>query len=91
MIVNIFFEKVGIFLKEFSKRLIVLRKERGVTQHQLCAATGISVNGYGKIERGESDPTLSSVEALADFFDVSIDFLVGRSNVESPQTQSPAN
>lgn len=46
----------------------------------LLAALGITDRGYRKYEAGDSEPTLSVIIALADYFDVSLDYLCGRSD-----------
>ena len=43
-------------------------------------AIGITVRNYQRYEKGEQYPTLPVVERLADYFNVSIDYLTGRSN-----------
>lgn len=50
----------------FGARLRKLRTERGLSQATLAERIGISANHLGIIERGESSPTLETVEAIAD-------------------------
>lgn len=64
----------------FVDRLKALRKSNSVTQVILAKALGITDRGYRKYESGENEPTLSVLVALADYFDVSLDYLVGRSD-----------
>ena len=64
----------------FSDRLRQLRKVREVTQAQLAAAIGITDRACRRYEAGENEPTLSVIQGIADFFDVSVDFLMGRDN-----------
>ena len=54
-----------------------LRKERGLTQEQLAEVMGVSIPAISKWETGQSAPELNAVVALADFFCVSVDCLVG--------------
>ena len=63
---------------KFSERLKTLRKEQNVTQEALIKAVGLSVTQYQRYEAETSNPTLPQLEKLADFFGVSIDYLVGR-------------
>ena len=42
---------------------------------ELC---GLSSDAVRRYERGESEPSMSSLKALADFFEVSVDNLIGR-------------
>ena len=65
---------------EFSERLINLRLQKQVSQKDIAEFINASVRQYQRYEKGEQQPTLPIVERLADFFNVSIDFLVGRSN-----------
>ena len=62
----------------FSERLRELRKARNLTQRQVFEAVGMSERGYQNYELAEKEPKLASLIKLADFFDVSIDYLAGR-------------
>lgn len=64
----------------FSERLIELRKARNLTQKQVYEGIGMSMLGYQRYEYGEREPSYQKLIALADYFDVSLDFLCGRSD-----------
>lgn len=64
----------------FSERLISLRKSRNLTQKQVYEAVGMSMLGYQRYEYGQREPAYKNLIALADYFDVSLDYLVGRSD-----------
>lgn len=64
----------------FADRLKQLRRVRGVTQAQLAAAIGITDRACRRYEADENEPTLSVLQNIADFFDVSVDYLMGRDN-----------
>lgn len=64
-------------LKDGLKRA---RKEARVTQAQAAQAAGVSLSMYQFYEYGRNEPTASVLISLADFFDVSLDYLVGRSD-----------
>ncbi len=64
----------------FYQRLRVIRKENNLTQKQTAEAIGTSEQNYQRYERGSQQPTLPTLIALADLFDVSLDYLVGRSD-----------
>ena len=64
----------------FSERLIELRKSRGLTQKQVYESVSMSMLGYQRYEYGEREPSFQKLIALADYFDVSLDYLVGRSD-----------
>lgn len=64
----------------FPERLANLRKTNSVTQKYLAEKTGISEIGIRSYESRRRQPTSDKLIALADFFNVSIDYLVGRSD-----------
>lgn len=64
----------------FHERLKNLRITRNLTQKDIYTAVGLSMLGYQRYEYGERTPPLPTLIALADFFDVSLDYLVGRSD-----------
>jgi len=67
-------------MTNFSKRLIELRKLNGYSQLTISESTKISIRYYQDLEYSKKEPTLSKLIALADFFNVSLDYLVGRSD-----------
>ena len=64
----------------FPERIIQLKQERKLLQKDIAAAAGLSLRGYQYYEKGQKEPTLSVLLRLADYFDVSMDYLVGRSD-----------
>ena len=56
------------------------RKQNKITQVQAAKAAGITESMYQFYEYGKNEPTANVLIALADFFDCSIDYLVGRSD-----------
>lgn len=69
--------KRGQILKE-------LRKEKGLNQIQLAKFIGVSVQAYQKYEYGTAEPTFDSVCKLADFYNVTADYLLGREPAPNP-------
>jgi len=63
-----------------------LRKERRLTQEQLAAAVGVSIAAVSKWECESSYPDITILPAIASFFDVSVDTLLGH-QVQSSQAQ----
>ena len=57
-----------------------LRTSRNLLQQTLADELGLSLRGYQRYERGEREPSASTLVALADYFNVSLDYLVGRSD-----------
>lgn len=61
-------------------RLVELKESRNLLQKDIAQSVGLSLRSYQRYEYGEREPTSSILIALADYFDVSLDYLVGRSN-----------
>lgn len=69
-------------MPKFSERLRQLRTECGISQQALANSLGdISKSSINMYERGEREPGLEMLEAIADFFNVDMDFLLGKSNI----------
>ena len=62
----------------FSKKLAALRRARKLTQAELAARLGISKSAVSMYERGNREPELVLLQAMADFFQVSVSSLLGR-------------
>ena len=62
----------------FPERLRRLRERRGMNRKALGECCGMSKNIIGQYERGEKEPTIGPLVQLADFFGVSVDYLLGR-------------
>lgn len=62
----------------FAVRLQELRKEKKVPQKELAERLGISVRAYHYYEEGKRYPDFQGLLTLADFYGVSLDYLVGR-------------
>ncbi len=63
---------------KFKNNLKQLRLEKGIGQVSLAKQIGVSKGIISLWENGLREPNMSSLIALANFFDVSIDFLVGK-------------
>ena len=66
------------FMTIFSKRLKKLRKNKGLKQQELAEILGIKRNTYSDWENGKTEPRFDNLVKLADFFNVSLDWLFGR-------------
>ena len=64
----------------FSVRLRELRLSKQLSQSALGQVIGIKAQAINDMEHGRVKTTLDRAIALADFFDVSLDYLVGRSD-----------
>lgn len=67
-------------MSAFSDRLKEIRKAKGVTQKQAAIDIGISERAYQYYEEARKEPTLSNINKLADYFEVSTDYLLGRTD-----------
>ena len=66
-------------MPEFGKRLQELRNEKGLKQTEMAEFLGRSDATYQKMEYGNINVPGLTLIKLADFFEVSLDYLVGRS------------
>ena len=71
----------GFLQTEFPQRLRRLREQRGLSRRALSELCGLQADAVRKYERQEADPRLSSLIALADYFAISLDELVGYKNI----------
>lgn len=62
----------------FSERIQLLRAEQGCSLHDIAAYLGVTDEAVRLMMRGKRAPSFDVLCALADYFDVSIDYLVGR-------------
>lgn len=62
------------------KRLKELREENGISQQKLADEFHISQQSIWKYENGLSEPDIKTLIKFADFFDVSVDYLIGISD-----------
>ena len=65
----------------------LLRIKRGLSQARLAELMGLRRSAIGNYERGFREPDLDTVDAFADFFDVSVDDLLGREDAEPDKNE----
>ena len=65
---------------DFADRIVDLRKSDGLTQKQLAVETGLSEIGIQSYERRIRKPAHDAIISLAEFFNVSTDYLLGRTD-----------
>lgn len=63
-------------------RLKMLRKRKGLSQEEIAPEVGVKYGTYRNWEQGVRDPGTEALIRLAEFFDVSVDFLLGQSEYE---------
>lgn len=64
-----------------AERIKELRLEKGISQAALAKAIGVSQKAVDFWEKGENEPKASYILKLAEFFDVSTDYLLGRGDI----------
>lgn len=72
----------------FCKILRKLRKEKDMTQKDIATYLNVSDRLVGYYESGERMPPPDILEKIADYFDVSIDYLLGRTNIKKQPVYS---
>ncbi len=63
-----------------AERLKALREGRRIYQKEMAELLGLSLRGYQCYEADESEPKLAALVAIADYYQVSIDYLAGRTD-----------
>ena len=63
---------------KFSNILKELRAEKGLTQIELASALGITRSRLSMYETGDREPDFETLELIADYFNIDIDYLLGR-------------
>ena len=66
----------------FSERLKSLRSEKGWSQQRLADELNLSKSSINMYERGEREPGFETMEAIADTFNVDMDYLYGRTDIK---------
>lgn len=75
-------------MAQFNERLRQLRRDRGLSQQELADqlrlidsySRGLSKSSINMYERGEREPGFETLETIADYFNVDMDYLLGRSD-----------
>ena len=70
-------------MAKFSERLRFLRMSRSLSQADFAKQIGISKSSVNMYERGEREPSFKTLEQIADFFNVDMDYILGKSDVVS--------
>ena len=69
----------------FAQRLKDLRSSKRIYQREMADYLGLTLRGYQCYESGSNYPDVRGLIKLADYFDVSLDYLVGRSEIKERQ------
>ena len=68
-------------MSKFSERFKMLRASRKLSQQELADNLGTSKSSVNMYERGEREPGLEMLETIADYFNVDMDYLMGKSSI----------
>ncbi|MGI6561660.1 MAG: helix-turn-helix domain-containing protein [Clostridia bacterium] len=68
----------------FAQRLYQLRMEKGLSMKKAGESVGVSDSAWNKYEKEKSEPSLDILVKIADFFDVSTDYLLGNTHIRKP-------
>ena len=67
-------------MPNFSERLRELRAENHYKQREMAELLGLKLRGYQGYEYGKTYPTVPGLMKIADYFQVSTDYLLGRTD-----------
>lgn len=67
--------------REFIERIKDLMNEERISQAELARSVGISQSAVCNWLNGKKEPSIDSLWRLADFFDVSVDYIIGRKEI----------
>ena len=72
------------------KRLTLLRKEKGLSQVELSKELGISQQSISKYENGTREPDNKTLINIANYFNVTTDYLLGTSDIKERYDDDPS-
>lgn len=76
-------------MSKFSEKFKELRKSRSLSQQELADYLHTSKSSVNMYERGEREPGLEMLEAIADYFNVDMDYLVGKADIANKALSNP--
>lgn len=66
------------------KKIKELRNEHNITMKKLGEIVGVSESAISQYENGKRQPDIETLKVFADFFNVSIDYLLGKTELRNP-------
>lgn len=75
----------------FQQRIKELRLKQRLTQQQVAEKIGVTRPAYSAYEIGKREPDFETLKKLANIFDVSTDYLLGKSSNENDTSVTPPN
>lgn len=76
-------------MASYNERLRELRSSKKLSQQELSDRLGLNRATYARYETGDTQPDFDTLKKIADFFDVSTDYLLGRS--DKPRSSNQLN
>ncbi|MBE6008556.1 MAG: helix-turn-helix domain-containing protein [Lachnospiraceae bacterium] len=73
---------------EFKERLKTLRKQKGITQSDLAGILNYGYTAVSNYESGRNEPSIKDLKKIAEFFDVSMDYLLCVNDIKNPYVVS---
>lgn len=70
----------------FGERLSIVRKRKGLSQAEVGKTIGINGDAYGRYERNEVRPTIEMATKISEALGISLDYLVGKTDLELDNT-----
>ena len=77
-------------MARFADRLRLLRTTKGLSQADFAQQLKISKSSVNMYERGEREPNIATLEMIADYFNVDMDYLVGKSDIANRMQLAPS-
>lgn len=78
-------------LKVLGKRIANLRKQKGMNQEEFADVSGKMINTISNIERGLSDPKVTTLMSISKALNISIEELFSETKQEQPAEELPSN
>ena len=72
----------------FADKLKELRNKEGISQSALGKALNMSQQGIAKWETGSTSPNPEMLRKIADYFNVSVDYLLGKTDIKNPRPKN---
>ena len=66
-------------------RIKELREEKGLSQLQFAQKVNLTQQAISLYEKGDREPSLEVIKNIADFFEVTTDYLLGKSDIRNPE------
>lgn len=71
---------------DFAARLYELREDSDMKQNVLAEKINLKPSAVSKYEKGLSQPSINTLKKLSEIFSVSVDYLIGNSDIPNPYT-----